>query len=520
MGIELASLALLSLILISSTLIGILTGNGTLWMDGFLVGIVASLPVRMLSVLAMSRHNLPRKVFAGIAPPLAITRSFFGIVNGFAAIPNVASFSFRGTVVLGIAVIMAASGCLWIVRKVEKTGNFQLAYSPMHLFRAFLDHWLGSDPARLEENLKILGVQRDIDTRIIAFGKNNGKPESSIIVSNFHPGPYRDLGSAALPSRLKQFVSNNIGGIVHVPHSISNHELNIISRDNIEKLLSSVKNNYPLNLESNTASPMIRRVNGEATVTGQTFGHVVVLMITLAPGEMEDLPEEVSKTIEQQALQYGMKVLTVDAHNSISGQTIVNPSQVQNILEAASHVLHDLSQLHQSSVLIGQAEDSLKEFNPVDGIGPGGLVVTLVKTDSQIAGYLTIDGNNMQQGFRQTILDSIKTWNVAEAEVMTTDTHLVTGLVRSPLGYYPVGAHLSKPYLMQKIHGVVKRALDNLQPLPVGFSQFTVNVEVLGQSTFDMITGFIGGIGRRIARWFYWLELSTILLSCVLLYIL
>jgi putative membrane protein len=243
-------------------------------------------------------------------------------------------------------------------------------------------------------------------------------------------------------------------------------------------------------------------------------------MITLAPEAMEDLPEEVSKGIIQESNKFGFTPIIIDAHNSILEQTVVTPSQVQDILKASSRVLRNLSEMRQSPVACGSANDPLKQFSLVDGIGLGGLAVTLVKTDSQLAGYVTIDGNNMHQGFRQIILESLKQLGISEAEVMTTDTHLVTGLVAaSRLGYYPIGAHLSHSLFLEKLGNTVKKALANIAPATLGFSDFTVTLEVLGQNAFDSITRFIGRIASRIAHYFYWLELSLILLSSLVLYV-
>jgi putative membrane protein len=264
---------------------------------------------------------------------------------------------------------------------------------------------------------------------------------------------------------------------------------------------------------------MIQRSSGEATVTGQAFGKTVVLMITLAPGDMEDLPELVQDRIKEAAARIGLTALIIDAHNSISGQTSISPGQAEHVVKAAINVLQALNEMPQTAFSAGVAEDPLSEFDLRDGIGPGGLSVLTVRNAGQTAGYVTIDGNNMEKGFRQEILDRLEAMGVLDAEVMTTDTHLVTGLVRSPLGYYPVGAHLSKSLLVDKIENTVQLALSKMETSSSAYASFNVTVGVLGIETFNSITGFIGKIGRRIARSFYRLELFSILLSVLLLYL-
>jgi predicted neutral ceramidase superfamily lipid hydrolase len=125
----------------------------------------------------------------------------------------------------------------------------------------------------------------------------------------------------------------------------------------------------------------------------------------------------------------------------------------------------------------------------------------------------------MQQGLRDQILQSIKETGVSDSEVMTTDTHLVTGLVRSPLGYYPVGAALPTASFATQITQTVQKAMTNLEDSSAGFSKFSLQLRVLGSETFQSITGFIGRIARQIGKSFYWLEISSLILALVILFV-
>src|SRR6266704_958694 len=123
------------------------------------------------------------------------------------------------------------------------------------------------------------------------------------------------------------------------PHGISNHKLNIVSHRDIDRLLSAARENYPSDHRIGKASLMIREKEDEAIVSGQVFGNIVLLTITLAPMEMEDLPTSVSTNIEREASRLGFEVLIVDAHNSIVGQTSITTLQADRIVAAAIRVL-------------------------------------------------------------------------------------------------------------------------------------------------------------------------------------
>ena len=389
----------------------------------------------------------------------------------------------------------------------------------MDLFRSFLDHWLRKTPTALEERLLTLSTEGSIETKILSFSGTDSRPKASLVVSNFHPGPYRDMGSGGLPSELKHSLEESQHGIVQVPHGISNHKLNIVSHRDIDRLLLAAGKNYPSDHPVRKASSLIREKEGEAIVSGQAFGNIGLLTITLAPVEMEDLPTLVATEIEREASRLGFEALIVDAHNSIVGQTSITPLQAERIVAAAVRVLGRLRALSQGPFSVGSAYNALDTYTLKEGIGPGGLSVMVVKTESDTVSYITVDGNNMQQGLRDKILQSIRGTGVSDAEVMTTDTHLVTGLVRSPLGYHPVGAALPTTTFVTQITQTLQKAIGNLEESSAGFSKFSLQLQVLGSETFQSITGFIGRIARQLGRSFYWLELSSLALALLILFV-
>jgi predicted neutral ceramidase superfamily lipid hydrolase len=177
-----------------------------------------------------------------------------------------------------------------------------------------------------------------------------------------------------------------------------------------------------------------------------------------------------------------------------------------------------LAHARRSPFKAGSAADPLDEFRLEDGIGPGGLSSLVVRNGNQTVAYLTIDGNNMRTGVREAILEDLETIGVADGEIMTTDTHLVTGLVRSNLGYYPVGAHLDIGLLRQKVRETVQRAISSMEESTAGLSKFSIEVQVLGSETFQTITSFVGRIARRIGRQFFRLEALTLAATLIIMF--
>ena len=519
MGLEIISLFPVAVLLPLFSWVGLLVGQKTLWEYGFLVGLVVSLPVRFLSTDAMSSLDAWRKLSAALTTPILTTASFLAVGYFVSPATPLQTLLPKVLVLLVTCSVVSALGVSFIIHRVEVSGRSEIGSSPIQLFRSFLHHWLRKTPTALEERLLTLSTEGSIETKILSFSGEGSRPKASFVVSNFHPGPYRDMGSGGLPSELKQSLEESQHGVIQVPHGISNHKLNIVSHRDIDRLLSAAREKYPSDHLISKASSMIREKEGEAIASGQAFGNIVLLTITLAPNEMEDLPTLVSTEIEREASRLGFDVLIVDAHNSIVGQTSITPVQADRIIAAAVRVLGRLKALSQGPFSVGSAYDALDTYTLKEGIGPGGLSVMVVKTGRDIASYITIDGNNMQQGLRDQILGSIREAGVSDAEVMTTDTHLVTGLVRSPLGYYPVGAALPTATFVTQITRTVQRAMTNLDDSSAGFSKFSLQLQVLGSETFQSITGFIGRIARQIGRSFLWLEVSSLILALVILFV-
>jgi putative membrane protein len=517
MGVEVISILPLGAILLLFSVIGAVIGIAGLWVDGFLIGLAVTLPIRFLSPMAMSSMSSWRKLSAGL-PTALLTTTMFLILSPYLSSSSKPTIVQAGVLVAS-GLVLSALGVSLIIRRVEIEGTAEIHHSPMDLFRSFLDHWLRKTPTALEDKLLSLSTEGSIETKILSFSGEGSRPIASLVVSNFHPGPYRDMGSGGLPSELKQSLEESQHGVVQVPHGISNHKLNIVSHRDIDRLLSAATENYPSDHPIREASAMIREREGEAIVSGQAFGNVALLTVTLAPEEMEDLPTVVATDIEREALRLGFEVLIIDAHNSIVGQTSITPLQAERIIKAAVKVLNELRGLSQDPFSVGSAYDGLDTYTLREGIGPGGLSAMVVRTEGDTVSYTTIDGNNMQQGLRDQILRSIRATGVSDAEVMTTDTHLVTGLVRSPLGYYPVGVALPTATFVTQITQTVQKAMTNLEGSSAGFSKFSLQMQVLGSETFQSITGFIGRIARQIGRSFSWLEVASFLLAVVILFV-
>jgi putative membrane protein len=112
----------------------------------------------------------------------------------------------------------------------------------------------------------------------------------------------------------------------------------------------------------------------------------------------------------------------------------------------------------------------------------------------------------MKKGLRERILETAKTLGVTEAEVMTTDSHMVSGRISSRLGYHPVGEAIDNNVLLSRVGLTIQDAIGNLEDATVQWNSGTVSVKTLGRETFENLTSLIHGMTRLVA----WLVVALI----------
>jgi putative membrane protein len=102
----------------------------------------------------------------------------------------------------------------------------------------------------------------------------------------------------------------------------------------------------------------------------------------------------------------------------------------------------------------------------------------------------------MKAGLREKILKAIKELGVEDGEIMTTDTHMVNGLISSKFGYYPVGYAIDQKKFLEAILEGVKIAKRNLEEVEVSCASEEVKVKTLGLKTVESLSEFVKKVAR------------------------
>jgi len=453
-----------------------------------LMGLFAVIPLRSLGIFAMSRTSFAKRLtFSLIEPVFSV---LLGVLLLGLPAPKLATDLMLSSLT-GLIFAFA------LIAFVEHYGRRRIGFSPIRMFRAFLTDWLEADNIELESYLNELGVQTELDVAAFAFRRErSANIKGLMLVSNFHPGPFLNVGSSSLPYLFQAAVEKQLGAIALVPHGVSGHELNLVSQVENEKIIRTVLSGLSAVKFSSLATTVTRSGNGTATATCQTFDGCALVTMTTAPSDMEDVPTEVANRIKALSKGRFRHVALIDAHNCLTGPTTMSREKISALEEAALESLQ--SPNPPNTFRIGVANRK-SPFRLRDGFGPGGISVMAVETNGQKFAYICIDGNNMIKDLREEILATVRTLGFDDGEVLTSDTHIVNGIVPARLGYYPIGAAVQIPTLLNEIKEACQSAVADLEPCEAGTVAQQIDVMTLGSKSLKRVMNVIYKTSKLIA---------------------
>jgi putative membrane protein len=474
----------------------------------FLLGLMCSSSLRIFGVLSLSDSGLSRKVIASIAQPVACLAVAFPLLK----IPPAET-----TIALVLTAVISSTLTHFLLAYIEQRGKKVLGIPILRLFRSFLLVFLDMKNEPLEMHLEKLGTTEDVKVTVLTFRRTrDSTTKATIVIPSFHPGPFLNVGSSVLPTLIQNMVEDETKGVAMVPHGVSGHENNVASQAENRKILQLTKRLLANGRNATTATKMIRSSKGTASGTGQIFGSCGLVTLTMSPKDMEDIPAEVSSSLHPHLGELEELAL-VDSHNCIDELSPMIPQDTRDLIASGRDSLQLAIQTKQESFKVGAGKVLLKEFSLDQGIGPGGIATVVVNIDGNNFAYITIDGNNMKKGLREKILEAAKSLGVREAEVMTTDSHMVSGRISSRLGYHPVGEAIDNNVLLSRVGLTIQDAIGNLEDSTVEWNSGTVSVKTLGRETFENLTSLIHGMTRLVAWWVVALITIPVLMGAILL---
>jgi putative membrane protein len=467
-----ALMALFSLLVISliSELVGLIsffTGSPYIF-TGFVMGLSLIFALRMMILLGISVNSFP-KVIIPASLQTVITALF---MYYYIKTPDI-------YVELAVSSIIFVTSAFVFVRYVDYPMVKSFGVSSFDFIQDFIAHLSDGSPD-MEEFFEKIGESIDAPVSVLSFKKLDGTIKALIITPYVHPGPMGEIGGGNLPAIVSKAFDdgdNKTAGLVFVPHGTAYHDFNLVTAEESEKIINAAKKAIEKMTYGNTATRSVRIECGNTKVLGQKFNDSVFLVSTQAPTSTEDIEFAVGFTAMAEGRVAGAKYATIiDAHNCTEPfATAIEPGtrDSYNIIRASANSSKLLLSMPTGDIRLGVA-NSPPICTRLEGMGDLGITVAVVEVQGQLTAYIVIDGNNMVRGLREKIIEKLP---VDEAEVMTTDTHVVNTL--SGANY--VGQKLDCDLLINTIAKLVDKAIADLEPVEAGMEiEIAEDVRVFG----------------------------------------
>jgi putative membrane protein len=448
-----------------------LEAPSVVFLGAFLAG--PALWFRHIGLFGLSRPN------HALSLPASLVQPVLSLVGLFVLAPPtlrvvVAAFLF---LLIGFACAVA------LLRAADRPLRREFQSSGISLIRPLLDHVAVRDPAAtrvLEAFFEKFAFPADLRVSVLSFSRG-GKPRATMALPTVHPGPFAALGASDLRRKLADQVGTE-GGVVLVPHTPSDHDLDLPAESEVERIAAACRDvlHAPGPALAHLTSALVSPYPG-SLARAQLIGDVALVLVTQAPEPTDDIAFSVADRIDRELGRGGaVRLALVDAHNSyVEGKgdiTYGTPSAEKLVVDAKAAIEAATTAARAGPIEVGVATRGGYSIGG-DGIGPQGIRGIVIRAANRTSGYVLIDGNNLLVGFRDPIVKALEQI-VDVAEVLTTDNHVVHEVDG---GINPVGERRSRAALTEDAVAVLTAAKADLAPAEAYFGSKQVrSVRVLG----------------------------------------
>jgi len=335
----------------------------------------------------------------------------------------------------------------------------------------------GNDVSDAEELMGEHATETKVGTLQIRFSSDD-ETKFTMVLPEIHPGPYHPVGGSNIP----YLIYKNLSSSAMVMHSISDHALNLPSRNEVDNYLKNLQN-FEIKEEGiKCTEPVIVQIN-KARVTGMLFGNNPLLLLSLSPHGMEDIPSYMKKEIEQYGNNRNFtKIMTVDCHNAMGEE--ISKEDGEDMLKAAKSCLDSLITKESFPIELGYANTNDMDVWTED-LAKGGLGITCLKINNKKYFLGWADANNMENGIREKIIEKFSNEGYNLLEICTSDTHYASVKARNRNGYYQLGLITSGDKLSKWFMEIAQNAESKIKTAKYEILENETKVRVMGQSIYE-----------------------------------
>ncbi len=329
-----------------------------------------------------------------------------------------------------------------------------------------------------EELMEQRSSKTKVSTSQIRLLSSNGNTEFRMILPEIHPGPYHPVGGSNIP----YLIYKNFSSSAMVLHSISDHSLNLPSKNEVENYLENLKNSKVKDEGLFCTEPVTVQVN-KTRVTGLLFGKNPVLFLSLSPHGMEDIPCYMKTEIEQYAKNRDYtRTMIIDSHNAMGSE--ISKEDGEDMLNAAKSCLDSLMIKEKYQIEFGYSNSNDMDVWTED-LGMGGLGIICLKINDKKYFIGWADANNMENGVREKIVENFTKRDYNLLEICTSDTHYAPVKARNRNGYYQLGLITDSEKLSKWFLDIAEIAQIKTTTAKYEILENQADVKIMGQGIFE-----------------------------------
>jgi len=336
----------------------------------------------------------------------------------------------------------------------------------------------GNDFTEAEAIIEQRSFKTKVSTSQIRLSASDGNMKFRMVLPEIHPGPYHPVGGSNIP----YLMYKNLESSAMIMHSISDHSLNLPSKNEVENYLKNLDASIVKEEGLVCTEPVTVQIN-KARVTGLLFGNNPLLFLSLSPHGMEDIPNYMKKEIEQYAKNRNyVRTLIVDCHNAMGEE--ISKEDGEDMLKAAKSCLDSLITKDSYPIEFGYANsDSMDVWT--EDLAMGGLGVVCLKINDKKFFLGWADANNMENGVREKIVDNFAKQGRQLLEICTSDTHYAPVKARNRNGYYQLGLITGADKLTKWFLQIAYEAESKISSAKFEILENEADVKVMGQGIYE-----------------------------------
>ncbi|HJU34559.1 MAG TPA: DUF2070 family protein [Nitrososphaera sp.] len=436
--------------------------------DYVIAGMLLAVGFRIGLFISVLGAGTARGISVAFIQPLIFFLSFIPPSSYYSVVTESNSGFLFGAILLAI-------GIVWTVI-ADRAGRPGVK-STFGLLRAFLVAWSDNKVDVLEGLIEARARDNIISTKVIRFllaGK-----QAAIVLPEVHPGPFSMVGGSNLPYLIYEKFSKR----ALVMHSVSDHSLNIPSKKEVEKYVKDLGQMTTKESGSTCSQPVQVKINN-STSTGIAFGNTAIVMLSLAPAGMEDIPRSVSRELETFGAKIGFSdVLVVDCHNAMGKH--LNDSNRNDLIVSAKQCLNQLKERSQKDFKVGFANsnDINYKMAPTEELGQGGLAALVLNIENRNYAIGWADSNNMENKARDHIISKIN-GNTTMLEICSSDTHSTSGK-RTREGYFALGTTTNPDEIAKVFIQLCRKAEEEAIGSSFELASTQSSIKVMGKKQFE-----------------------------------